>query len=61
MRGDVEGAVTLGAAGIKGSLSQLGMPWDAGGEWSRERGVRLGATVPGSKEARLKEAHDNRG
>lgn len=39
-------AVTLGAAGIKGSLGQLGMFWEAGGEWSRERGARLGATVP---------------
>lgn len=39
-------AVTLVATGIKGSLGQLGMFWDAGGEWSREReGARLGVIV----------------
>lgn len=56
-------AVTLGAAWIKGSLSQLVTFWDASGEWSGEREGQLGrwgAVDHGSKEARL-EGQEDRG
>lgn len=48
MKGKVGVADTLGAARIKGGLSQPGMFWDAGGEWSRQNrgvGVRPGASL----------------